>query len=320
MNTNNKTCKQCDKIKDKDGFSGRSLTCKYCTNQNSIKKKEEKAILEGNIYIHKPRIEYDANKTHKTCTKCSGEKELSEYYINNKAKDGYTARCIKCQCRKRKISDEDLISKICNTCKIRKELFEFSKGDCRLGCKNKCKECDSISKKIYRDNRLISYDEKLRLKEYQERYYINNKDKFKSYGELYRENNKEIILNRNKNYNRKRRKSDIIFKVRENIRTSIGNSFRISGYTKKSRTHEILGCSFEEFKLHLESKFENWMSWDNKGLYNGDLDYGWDIDHIIPISSAKTEEDIVRLNHFSNFQPLCSHINRNIKRDKIDYK
>lgn len=67
----------------------------------------------------------------------------------------------------------------------------------------------------------------------------------------------------------------------------------------------------------MESKFEDWMSWDNQGLYNGELNYGWDIDHIIPISTAKNEEDIIRLNHYTNLQPLCSKVNRDIKRDTI---
>ena len=80
------------------------------------------------------------------------------------------------------------------------------------------------------------------------------------------------------------------------------------------RTHELLGCSLEEFKVYLESKFEPWMSWGNYGKYNGEYEYGWDIDHIIPVSSAQTEDDIIRLNHFTNLQPLCSKFNRVIKR------
>ncbi len=45
-----------------------------------------------------------------------------------------------------------------------------------------------------------------------------------------------------------------------------------------------------------EEKFIEGMSWDNHGE--------WHIDHITPISYAKTEEDVLKLNHFSNFQPL----------------
>ena len=78
----------------------------------------------------------------------------------------------------------------------------------------------------------------------------------------------------------------------------------------------MLGCSFIEFKLYLESKFELWMTWENKGKYNGELNYGWDIDHIIPLSSANSEEELVKLNHFENLQPLCSKMNRDIKKNK----
>jgi hypothetical protein len=74
----------------------------------------------------------------------------------------------------------------------------------------------------------------------------------------------------------------------------------------------------EEFKLYLESQFEDWMTWDNRALYNGELNYGWDIDHKIPLASAKSEEDI-DLNHYTNLQPLCSYTNRHIKSDRLNY-
>jgi cytidylate kinase len=53
----------------------------------------------------------------------------------------------------------------------------------------------------------------------------------------------------------------------------------------------------------------------NRGKYNGTFNFGWDIDHMIPVSTAKTEEDVIRLNHYTNLQPLCSKINRDIKRN-----
>lgn len=59
------------------------------------------------------------------------------------------------------------------------------------------------------------------------------------------------------------------------------------------------------------------MSWDNYGKYNGEFNFGWDFDHIIPVSSAKTIEEVYKLNHYTNFQPLCSKINRDIKRDNM---
>jgi 5-methylcytosine-specific restriction endonuclease McrA len=59
------------------------------------------------------------------------------------------------------------------------------------------------------------------------------------------------------------------------------------------------------------------MTWDNYGKYNGEFGYGWDIDHIIPISTAVNENEVIQLNNFINLQPLCSKINRDIKRDNI---
>ena len=60
------------------------------------------------------------------------------------------------------------------------------------------------------------------------------------------------------------------------------------------------------------------MNWENYGLYiSKKLNYGWDIDHIIPLNVAKTEDEIIILNHYTNLQPLCSYTNRNIKMWKI---
>jgi len=60
------------------------------------------------------------------------------------------------------------------------------------------------------------------------------------------------------------------------------------------------------------------MTWENYGKYNGDLNHGWDIDHIIPVCSAKTTEEVIELNHYTNLQPLCGYTNRYIKRSKTE--
>jgi len=81
-----------------------------------------------------------------------------------------------------------------------------------------------------------------------------------------------------------------------NIRNRINLSFKRNGYNKKSKTYEILGCSYDEFKIFLEKKFKEDMNWSNQGI--------WHLDHIIPVSVGKTEEEIIILNHYTNFQPL----------------
>ena len=58
------------------------------------------------------------------------------------------------------------------------------------------------------------------------------------------------------------------------------------------------------------------MNWDNYGQYKLGEIRTWNIDHIIPLASAKTEEDIIKLNHHTNLRPLCSKENLD-KRDKI---
>jgi len=57
------------------------------------------------------------------------------------------------------------------------------------------------------------------------------------------------------------------------------------------------------------------MNWQNYGKYNGQLSFGWDIDHVVPVSSAKTEEEVLKLNHYFNLRPLCSKINRDVKKN-----
>ena len=100
----------------------------------------------------------------------------------------------------------------------------------------------------------------------------------------------------------------------------IGNSIRRNGFKKLSKTHIILGCTFEEFKDHIESQWESWMTWENygnpkDGIYEPNKT--WDIDHNIPSCSATTEEEIIRLNHYTNLKPLCTYHNRWVKSGNI---
>lgn len=154
-----------------------------------------------------------------------------------------------------------------------------------------------------------------KIKERRKVYNDKNKEKHKEY---YKENREKIITYQ-REYKKKKKETDPLFKLKNNFSKLLFMSFKRKGYTKKSRTHVILGCDFDTFKKHLESQFEPWMTWDNKGLYNGQSNFGWDIDHIIPQSNAKTEEEFLKINHYTNLQPLCSHINRDIKKNKGDF-
>jgi hypothetical protein len=148
---------------------------------------------------------------------------------------------------------------------------------------------------------------------------VKKQERKNKLSEYYQEN-KEKILKISIEYAQNRSKTDPLYAFTKRIRSMISVAFRRRGYTKRSKTQSILGCSFEYLKTHLESKFEPWMNWDNKGLYNGTEFYGWDVDHIIPLSTARTLEELIKLNHYTNLRPLCSKINRDIKRDKFDFQ
>jgi len=218
--------------------------------------------------------------------------------------------------------------KICKICKLEKDLSEFNKRKLsKDGIDYSCRECLSDLNKKYNENN------RLKIKNRRAKHYQENKERLNFISKEFHRENKDIIKDYylrsdvklryreyRKKYKNDRKKNDNIFCFSEKIRKTISNLFKKNGFNKSKKTNEILGCTFIEFKIYLESKFENWMTWDNKGLYNGDLNYGWDIDHIIPISTAKTVEDLIKLNHYSNLQPLCSKINRDIKRDNENYE
>jgi len=156
-----------------------------------------------------------------------------------------------------------------------------------------------------------------KVKEITKKYYEANKEKITKYNKKYRKENKEKI---NISYNNKI-KNDNLFRLKENTSSLIFQSLKLKGYQKKSRTHEILGCSYEDFKIHLEKQFESWMNWENKGNpKDGKFEPNktWDIDHIIPLASAKTEEEVMILNHYTNLRPLCSYYNRVVKKHYLE--
>jgi hypothetical protein len=203
--------------------------------------------------------------------------------------------------------------KKCNICNLEKEIDAFTKTKYKGEIKYRptCKQCTSERvKKWVNDN-------KEKRKEYIKNYSKINKDYINKKSRDYYKNNTEKVIKYSIEYKKNRRKNDEVFRISDNFRKLIQKSFLKINHKKTSKSIHILGCSYEDFKLHLESKFESWMNWDNYAKYNTTPNYGWDIDHIIPISLAKTVEDVIRLNHYTNLQPLCSYINRHIKRDKI---
>lgn len=168
------------------------------------------------------------------------------------------------------------------------------------------------NKETYQQNRDAN-KEKIKIKH--KEYYQKNKETIKEKVKNYVKNNPDKVKLTQKNWRKKKLETDMLYRLSYNFSKKIRKLIKRNGHTKKDKTIDILGCTFEEFKNHIESLWLPWMNWDNYGLYNGELNYGWDIDHIIPLASATNEEEIIKLNHYTNLQPLCSFINRNVKKD-----
>ena len=133
-------------------------------------------------------------------------------------------------------------------------------------------------------------------------------EKSRARDRAYRLANLEKVSRSHVELRRKLRLSSPLYALKHNIRSLISASIKGAGFSKKSKTAKILCCNFDEFKLHIERQFLPDMGWHNRGL--------WQIDHITPMASARTEDDAIALNRFTNLRPIWAADNRE-KSDKI---
>lgn len=204
----------------------------------------------------------------------------------------------------------------------------------RLICNGLCIECERIKSKAYykKNSERIKASSKQWAAEnadvkkaYHTAYYQANSDKLKQISRDWGAKNPKLKQARNKvwnaanpkkarthqrEYEKRRLASDPMFALRSRMQCAIRGSLIKGGYTKRSRTHEYLGCSFDEFKRHIEKQFLKGMTWENRNL--------WHIDHLRPVSSAKTEEELIAIHHFTNLRPLWAKDNLE-KSDNMEF-
>jgi hypothetical protein len=252
----------------------------------------------------------------KVCSKCNEKKEVCEFQKRKNNKDGLDNACKFCRKMFSKLPENAEKIRLRNNIwnNQNKEYFKEYRLNNEV---KKNKEKNNEYRKKYREKN------KEKINQKQREWRNSNKEKVKKYYETSEQTRKQYIKNnvdkvrvRRNNYFRLRRNYDPLFKISLNLRTLINLSLTKKGYSKNTKSYDILGISYDEVLSYFEGLFENWMTWDNYGKYNGEYNYGWDIDHIIPLCSAKNEDEIIKLNHFTNLQPLCSKINREIKKDK----
>jgi len=185
------------------------------------------------------------------------------------------------------------MSRICTECKQTKTHCEFSKSKKgKFGLQSKCKEC------------FINLNNK--NKDKRKKYNEQNKDNIKKY---YQENKHKYISKNQPNFKKNQQKykkklrKNPISKIKQLFENYIGKSIKNLNLIKHKSSFEIVGLeSWELFREHIEKQFTEGMTWNNHGV--GKNNTTWHIDHITPISSAQTEEDVYRLNHYTNLRPM----------------
>lgn len=177
-----------------------------------------------------------------------------------------------------------MVTKICKKCLIEKSINEYNKDKYSSdGLRYRCRECTSLQyKKYYEENRLLEIERQVT-------YQKNNNDSVKQV--------------RRKRYHI-RYNSDLLYKLKINIRNRIKHFIKNKNFDINiNSTYEIIGCTPNELRIYIEKQFIGGMTWEN---YKHD---GWHIDHIIPLSSAKSIDDVYKLCHYTNLKPLWANEN-----------
>jgi len=221
----------------------------------------------------------------KKCVKCLKNLSLTEFHL--------------------KLSNKDGISNICKVCKtsIQKESYIRNK-DQYLSKRDKI----NSRRRTFRQNNI----EAIRLKEQQLR--LVKRDRISANAKKWRESNSvhfgewrkanyKLNKERIQSARREKKLKNPLFKVSSNLRTRLWHALKLNKWFKVDKFTIYVGCTLEELRQYLESKFQPGMTWDNYGRY------GWHIDHIKPLSIAVSEEELLKLNHYTNLQPLWAKDN-----------
>lgn len=210
-------------------------------------------------------------------------------------------------------------TKVCTKCNINQYIENFRmKKDCKSGKyyrNSYCKKCEKIVKK----NHYEKHKEQIKIKN--KKWYEKNKEKIKNiyrkkynseYYAQWREKHPEKVKEYIKN-DLKRIKQDPLKMIKRQSRDAIRNGFRRKGFSKNTKTEKLLKCNYDTFINHLLQTFE-----DNYG-YKWDFKEPVHIDHIVPLETATTEEDIIKLSYYKNLQLLKAKDNLQ-KGSKLNYK
>ena len=189
-------------------------------------------------------------------------------------------------------------TKTCTKCGEIKLTAEYYFDKIHQSYRVECKECcKAVKRARYTANTDV-------IKAANRLHYSLNKEKIKIKQKSYYESNKATIFN----YRKQRLKNDPYFKLANSLRNRLNRA--IESNWKTGSAVRDLGCSIDELKLNLESKFQLGMTWDNHGK--------WHIDHIKPLSlfDLTDREQLLEACHYTNLQPMWAEDNLK-KNDRV---
>lgn len=232
----------------------------------------------------------------KVCGICKKELDVILFHKDSSKQDGFRRSCKECSKQKkqrlrqkRNFPPAITGNKFCNKCKIQKAVNHFVKNK-RVsdGRNNVCREC---------------------VRQHSRLYYQRHRDKIKKKTTKYSKENREKLNASTRKRSAHLRKTNPLYVLKRRLRNRLHYALKREYWKNNSKFNESIGCSLEELKQHMESKFLSGMSWDNKSE--------WYIDHKIPLSNATNEETLFKLCHYTNLQPLwkIDNIKKGTKTD-----
>ena len=232
------------------------------------------------------------NETTRVCRRCKLELPLTIEYFYRNGEKNYQYFCKPCQALMKK----EWTAK-------NKDKANAYQNERRA----KWTDEQKANTKEYMRQYNIEHNEKLRLQK--QVYYKSHKEEFAQYSKNYREKNKELRRKQEK----EKRDTDKVYFIKQKARNVIYRSFARRGLHKIALAEEITGLNSTELCDYLFGTF--------KDVYG----YEWDgvepvhIDHIIPLSTANTEEEVRQLCYHKNLR-LIKALDNMKKQDKINYE
>lgn len=194
-------------------------------------------------------------------------------------------------------------TKECKKCLGVKPIQDFARrAKSRDGLQSRCKICSNLLSSqwhvLHKSTHCAQmYRYSLDHRYEQSQYYLDNKERILGYVKQYEEDHKAQRMSYRR-LHQKYRMKDPLLQLAHSLRNRLGGALKQTSWTKGSHLTQYLGCTIPQLKLHLETQFQPGMTWTNHTIH------GWHIDHIIPLSSATTPEELYKLCHYTNLQPL----------------